>query len=87
MSGPSSEQVPTERPASPASISTEMTSEHRQRLRGVHATPLLGLRARIAVKLVALAAGIAHNHRLGQPTRAFAALAVRPICGIDHLVE
>jgi hypothetical protein len=41
-----------------------------------HARTLIGLRARIAAKLLALAAGIALNHRLGQLTRAFAALAV-----------
>jgi hypothetical protein len=40
------------------------------------ARTLAGLRARIASRLLALAAGIALNHRLGQPTRAFAALAV-----------
>jgi DDE family transposase len=44
--------------------------EHHQ------ARTLTGLRARIAAKLLALAAGIALNHRLGQPARAFAALAV-----------
>jgi hypothetical protein len=43
----------------------------RHRARSLH-----GLRARIATKLLALAAGVWLNHYLGQPTRAFAALAV-----------
>jgi len=33
------------------------------------------MRARIAAKLLALAAGIWRNHQLGHPPRAFAALA------------
>jgi hypothetical protein len=43
----------------------------RHRARTLH-----GLRARIATKLLALAAGVWLNHYLGEPTRAFAALAV-----------
>jgi hypothetical protein len=43
----------------------------RHRARSLH-----GLRARIATKLLALAAGIWLNHYLGRPTRAFADLAV-----------
>jgi hypothetical protein len=39
------------------------------------ARTLHGLRARIATKLLALAAGVWLNHYLEQPTRAFAALA------------
>jgi Transposase DDE domain len=42
----------------------------RHRARSLH-----GLRARIATKLLALAAGVWLNHYLAQPTRAFAALA------------
>ena len=42
----------------------------RHRARTLH-----GLRARIATKLLALAAGVWLNHYLDQPTRAFAALA------------
>jgi hypothetical protein len=42
----------------------------RHRARTLH-----GLRTRIATKLLALAAGVWLNHYLGQPTRAFAALA------------
>lgn len=42
----------------------------RHRARSLH-----GLRARIAAKLLALAAGVWLNHLTGQPTRAFAALA------------
>ena len=42
----------------------------RHRARTLH-----GLRARIATKLLALAAGVWLNHYLNQPTRAFAALA------------
>ncbi|MEA2248077.1 MAG: hypothetical protein QOH46_2606, partial [Solirubrobacteraceae bacterium] len=40
-----------------------------------HARSLHGLRARIATKLLALAAGVWLNHSLGQPTRVFAPLA------------
>ena len=51
----------------------------RSRLGGTcerhHARTLHGLRARIAAKLLALAAGVWLNHYLGRPTRAFAALA------------
>lgn len=43
----------------------------RHRARTLH-----GLRARIAPKLLALAAGVWLNHHLGRPTRALAALAV-----------
>src|SRR5215218_10614764 len=43
----------------------------RHRARSLH-----GLRARIAAKLLALAAGVWLNHYLGRPTRAFADLAV-----------
>jgi transposase len=43
----------------------------RHRARSMH-----GLRARIAAKLLALAAGVWLNHYLGRPTRAFADLAV-----------
>lgn len=42
----------------------------RHRARSLH-----GLRARIATKLLALAAGVWLNHYLDRPTRAFAALA------------
>src|SRR3954453_2883858 len=42
----------------------------RHRARSLH-----GLRARIATKLLALAAGVWLNHYLGQPTRTFAQLA------------
>jgi hypothetical protein len=42
----------------------------RHRARTLH-----GLRARIAAKLLALAAGVWLNHYLGRPTRSFAALA------------
>jgi hypothetical protein len=42
----------------------------RHRARSLH-----GLRARIAAKLLALAAGVWLNHYIDQPTRAFAALA------------
>jgi hypothetical protein len=45
----------------------------RHRARTLH-----GLRARIAAKLLALAAGVWLNHYLGQPTRSFAALAAQP---------
>jgi DDE family transposase len=38
-----------------------------------NARTLHGLRARIAIKLLALAAGVWLNHHLGRPTRAFAA--------------
>ena len=41
-----------------------------------HARSLHGLRARIAAKLLALAAGVWLNHYPGRPTRAFADLAV-----------
>jgi transposase len=43
----------------------------RHRARTMH-----GLRARIAAKLLALAAGVWLNHYLGRPTRAFADLAI-----------
>jgi transposase len=39
------------------------------------ARTLVGLRSRIAAKLLTLAAGVWLNHQTGQPTRAFAALA------------
>ena len=51
------------------------TLKDRLGLEQHRARTLIGLRARIAAKLLALAAGVALNHRLGQPTRAFAALA------------
>ena len=41
-----------------------------------HARTMHGIRARIAAKLLALAAGVWLNHYLGRPTRAFADLAV-----------
>ena len=37
------------------------------------ARTVTGLGTRIALRLLALAAGINHNHRTGQPARAFAA--------------
>jgi hypothetical protein len=52
------------------------TLKDRLGLERHHARSLHGLRARIATKLLALAAGVWLNHYLQQPTRAFAALAV-----------
>ena len=52
------------------------TLKDRLGLERHRARTLAGLRARIAAKLLALAAGIWLNHRLGRPTRAFAELAV-----------
>jgi hypothetical protein len=51
------------------------TLKDRLGLEHHRARTLHGLRARIATKLLALAAGVWLNHYLGQPTRAFAALA------------
>lgn len=51
------------------------TLKDRLGLERHRARTLLGLRSRIAAKLLALAAGVWLNHQLGQPTRAFAALA------------
>jgi Transposase DDE domain len=51
------------------------TLKDRLGLERHHARTLHGLRARIATKLLALAAGIWLNHYLNRPTRAFAALA------------
>jgi hypothetical protein len=39
------------------------------------ARTLVGLRGRIAAKLLALAAGVWLNHQTGRPTRAFATIA------------
>jgi hypothetical protein len=52
------------------------TLKDRLGLERHRARTLAGLRARIAAKLLALAAGVWLNHQTGQPTRAFAALAV-----------
>ena len=52
-----------------------MTLKDRLGLERHRARSLHGLPARIATKLLALAAGVWLNHYLGQPTRAFAALA------------
>jgi hypothetical protein len=51
------------------------TLKDRLGLERHHARTLHGLRARIASKLLALAAGVWLNHYLGRPTRAFADLA------------
>jgi hypothetical protein len=51
------------------------TLKDRLGLEHHRARTLHGLRARIATKLLALAAGVWLNHHLDQPTRAFAALA------------
>jgi len=51
------------------------TLKDRLGLERHRARTLPGLRARIAAKLLALAAGVWLNHQTGQPTRAFAALA------------
>lgn len=51
------------------------TLEDRLGLERHQARTLHGLRARIATKLLALAAGVWLNHYLNQPTRGFAALA------------
>jgi hypothetical protein len=51
------------------------TLKDRLGLERHQARSLHGLRARIAAKLLALAAGVWLNHYLGRPTRAFAALA------------
>jgi hypothetical protein len=50
------------------------TLKDRLGLERHHARSLHGLRARIATKLLALAAGVWLNHYPGQPTRAFATL-------------
>jgi transposase len=52
------------------------TLKDRLGLERHNARTLHGLRARIAAKLLALAAGVWLNHYLGRPTRAFADLAV-----------
>jgi hypothetical protein len=52
------------------------TLKDRLGLERHRARTLTGLRARVASKLLALAAGVWLNHWLGNPTRAFAALAV-----------
>jgi transposase len=51
------------------------TLKDRLGLERHHARTLHGIRARIAPKLLALAAGVWLNHTLGRPTRAFANLA------------
>jgi Transposase DDE domain len=51
------------------------TLKDRLGLERHNARTLHGLRARIATKLLALAAGVWLNHLTGQPTRSFAALA------------
>lgn len=51
------------------------TLKDRLGLERHHARTLHGIRARIASKLLALAAGVWLNHTLGRPTRAFADLA------------
>jgi transposase len=51
------------------------TLKDRLGLERHRARTLVGLRSRIAAKLLALAAGVWLNHQIGQPTRAFAALA------------
>lgn len=51
------------------------TLKDRLGLERHHARTLHGLRARIAAKLLALAAGVWLNHYLNRPTRAFADLA------------
>ena len=52
------------------------TLKDRLGLERHRARTLIGIRARVASKLLALAAGVWLNHLLGRPTRAFAALAV-----------
>jgi transposase len=52
------------------------TLKDRLGLERHHARTMHGIRARIAAKLLALAAGVWLNHYLGRPTRAFADLAV-----------
>ena len=52
------------------------TLKDRLGLERHHARSMHGIRARIAAKLLALAAGVWLNHYLGRPTRAFADLAV-----------
>jgi transposase len=51
------------------------TLKDRLGLERHHARTMHGIRARIAAKLLALAAGVWLNHYLGRPTRAFADLA------------
>jgi hypothetical protein len=55
--------------------SIHWTLKDRLGLERHQARTLHGLRARIAAKLPALAAGVWLNHYLGRPTRSFAALA------------
>ena len=52
------------------------TLKDRLGLERHHARTLHGIRARIAPKLLGLAAGVWLNHYLGRPTRAFADLAI-----------
>ena len=52
------------------------TLKDRLGLERHHARSLHGIRARIAAKLLALAAGVWLNHYLGRPTRALSAFAV-----------
>jgi transposase len=52
------------------------TLKDRLGLERHHARSMHGIRARIAAKLLALAAGVWLNHYLGRPSRAFADLAV-----------
>jgi len=52
------------------------TLKQRLGLERHRARTLIGIRARIATKLLALSAGVWLNHLLGRPTRAFAELAV-----------
>ncbi|MCA1681499.1 MAG: IS982 family transposase [Actinobacteria bacterium] len=52
------------------------TLKDRLGLERHHARTMHGIRARIAAKLLALAAGVWLNHYLSRPTRAFADLAV-----------
>jgi hypothetical protein len=67
----------TSRPTSPSASAHEsiLTFKDRLGLERHRARSLHGLPARIATKLLALAAGVWLNHYLGQPTRAFAQLA------------
>ena len=52
------------------------TLKDRLGLERHHARTMHGIRARVAAKLLALAAGVWLNHYLARPTRAFADLAV-----------
>lgn len=55
--------------------STIWTCKGQLRLEAHGARTIIGLATRIALRLLALAAGIWHNHLTGQPARAFAAYA------------